>query len=134
MTPGEAARWTAESVRDWAKDLFASRDEAIKIARQEARDLEAKIIRLEERVNDAVPVLLTREEYEQRHRELQSAADQRLQTHVTEADRRFSHIEDRLQGIESWKANVTGRIVGIGAVGVIFTGIVTAVIIHLLGG
>lgn len=134
MTPGEAAKWTAESVREWARDLFASRDEAIKIAREEARNLETKIIRLETRVNDAVPTLLTRSEYEQRHRELQDAADQRLRVHIEEAERRFNHNEDRLDAIESWKANVTGRVVGLGAIGVIFTAVVTAVVIHLAGG
>lgn len=145
MTAREAGQWTVEAVKEWAKDLFASRDEAIKLAREEAarvdeqtaryvRSVDARLEKLEDRANYAEPRVLTRREYEARHKELQDAADHRLNAHIDEADRRFKHIDDRLNRIEVWKGNVTGRVVGVGAIGVIFTAAVTALIAHLVGG
>lgn len=123
MTPSEAAL----SIKEWVRDLLTQ-------VRARSDQIDTRLTKLEDRANAAEPRLLTRREYEVRHADLERLSDARLKAHEDDADRRFSHVEQRLRVIEAWKSNITGRVVGVGFVGVVVTAAITALIAHLAGG
>lgn len=91
------------------------REEAIKIG---ARDLDRRladvdrlIADLDRRIDEVREHTLTREVYDERH----------------------DLLVAQVNVISEWKANITGRIVGVGVIVVLFTATVTAVITHLVG-
>lgn len=77
---------------------------------------------------------LTREEFEQRHSELQAHDEERARVLQAGLDRQREVLEARLANLESWKANVLGRAVGLGVVGGLIIAGITAILTHLIGG
>lgn len=117
MSPRETAGWTPETVRAWAESLFATHDHAARIARSETERVERRVDKVEGRLQAALTEYLRKDEYQARHQEL---------------EKRLEELQRQIIVVENWKSNVTGRVVGIGAIGVLFTAVVVAFISHLL--
>lgn len=154
----EEIRWSAEAVKEWAKDLFASRDEAAKIARSEAlelrdglrREADREVNRIDERIDREVHVRDQRladldRDMERRLTEEREFRDevvgQALTRETYEREHRalqvntntaIDQLEKRLSHVENTLANLTGRAVVFAVLGAIFLATVTAFISHVL--
>lgn len=163
MTPREAverAGWTIEAVREWARDLFATRDEAARVARDEIsklvdslrREANREVRRLDETIKREVQVRDKR--LEEMDRDMQRRLEeerafrdevvgQALTREAYEREHRalqgridvaIEQIDKRLGTIEQTLANLTGKAVVYAILGSIFLATVTAFVSHLLSG
>jgi len=130
--PGEPD-WTFKAITEWVRTGFAQRDEAQRLAREEALRVEDKVERIREQAAEERARLLTRDEYDRRRTELQHEGDRRLAEALAHHESDLSEVRNRLQRLEAWRANVMGRVVGLGVVGGLILAAVTAIITHLVG-
>lgn len=96
----------AEKLADKHNDLIRAAQErdALYATKEELVRLEGEIDRLRQ---NAVPLAL----YDEKHKSL----------------------AEQVTIIDQWKANVTGRVVGVGVIGAVFIAVVAALITHLIG-
>lgn len=147
MTPKEIGTWTVEAVREWAKDLFATRDEAARVAHNEMleqrnalrNEFERELKRIDGRLNDldkdmqerlraerefrekVVEQALTRDQYQREHKALETKHD----ADVAGLDKRITRNDVML-------ANIQGKAIVYAILGSVFLATVTAFITHLL--
>lgn len=164
MTPKEITTWTVESVREWARDLFATRDEALRLARDETRretDQESRRVdealerevairdqqfadirkemdrRLEEeRVfrERVTQAVLTREDYRREHTVLESKLEAEAHSLDAKLTAATESLEKRVSRNEAMLANIQGKAVVFAILGSVFLATVTAFVTHLLSG
>lgn len=138
MSPQERVKWTVESVREWASDLFASRDEAARIARDEAKDLRdslrreagREVRRIDQRLDDLERDMNTRLEDERKFRD-----EVRGQALTREAyEREHRSLEARVSKLEQLFANWQGKGIVYAIAGSITVIAITAIVTHLISG
>lgn len=156
----ENGRWSVEAVRDWAKDLFASRDEAARIAHEEAaearegarRETDREVRRLDEMIEREIEVRDKRldelnAEMARRLQEERAFRDEVKGQSLTRDQYQREHralemkhdsdvdsLSKRVGRNETMLANIQGKAVVYAILGSIFLATATAIITHLLSG
>lgn len=99
------------SLREYFEKELELRDRAVELASKAMDYRLERMNELREQINNERGHFVSETMYSERHKELQR----------------------RLTNLELWRANLTGRVVGVGLIAIVFTGVLTALLTHLTG-
>lgn len=116
-----------------------SQDEAIKATNEQVDRRINGLSKLREEIAAERGLFMTRQQADISHEAIYTQinlVDEKVSNLLPREvyDEHHETLIERVSTIEKWKENITGRVVGVGVIAVIFTATVTAFITHLAYG